>query len=150
MIGAVSVILWSLILVVSIKYAILIMRADNRGEGGIVACWRCSAPATPSPNLARRPADLRADRRRSSLRRRRHHARHLGPVRRRGLKVDAPALSAFVLPITVGVLIALFLAQRFGTGSIGRIFGPIMLVWFAVLALLGPTASPRRRRSCRP
>ena len=54
-----------------------------------------------------------------------------------GLKVDAPALTPFVLPITVVVLIALFLAQRFGTGSIGRVFGPIMLAWFAVLALMG-------------
>ncbi len=137
-IGAVSVILWSLILVVSIKYAILIMRADNRGEGGIVAMLALLHAREAKPGTWRAvllifgligAALLYGDGAITPA------ISVLSAVE--GLKVDAPALSSFVLPITVVVLIALFLAQRFGTGSIGRIFGPIMLVWFAALALLG-------------
>ena len=137
-IGAVSVILWSLIFVVSIKYAILIMRADNRGEGGIVAMLALLHAREAKPGTWRAvllifgligAALLYGDGAITPA------ISVLSAVE--GLKVDAPALSAFVLPITVVVLIALFLAQRFGTGSIGRVFGPIMLVWFAALSLLG-------------
>ena len=137
-IGAVSVILWSLILVVSIKYAILIMRADNRGEGGIVALLALLHARDAKPGTWRvgllifglvGAALLYGDGAITPA------ISVLSAVE--GLKVDAPALSAFVLPITVAVLIVLFLAQRFGTGSIGRIFGPVMLGWFALLAVLG-------------
>ena len=137
-IGAVSVILWSLVLVVSVKYAILIMRADNRGEGGIVAMLALLRAREAKPGTWRAvlligglvgAALLYGDGAITPA------ISVLSAVE--GLKVDEPALTPFVLPITVGVLIVLFLAQRFGTGSIGRIFGPIMLVWFAVLALLG-------------
>ena len=137
-IGAVSVILWSLILVVSIKYAILIMRADNRGEGGIVALLALLHAREAKPGTWRvgllifglvGAALLYGDGAITPA------ISVLSAVE--GLKVDAPALSAFVLPITVAVLIVLFLAQRFGTGSIGRIFGPVMLGWFALLAVLG-------------
>ncbi len=137
-IGAVSVILWSLILVVSIKYAILIMRADNRGEGGIVAMLALLRAREAQPGTWRvgllvfgliGAALLYGDGAITPA------ISVLSAVE--GLKVDAPSLAAFVLPITIVVLIVLFLAQRFGTGSIGRIFGPIMLVWFAVLAALG-------------
>ena len=136
--GAVSVILWSLILVVSIKYAILIMRADNRGEGGIVALLALLHARDAKPGTWRvgllifglvGAALLYGDGAITPA------ISVLSAVE--GLKVDAPALSAFVLPITVAVLIVLFLAQRFGTGSIGRIFGPVMLGWFALLAVLG-------------
>ena len=137
-IGAVSVILWSLVLVVSVKYAILIMRADNRGEGGIVAMLALLRAREAKPGTWRAvllvgglvgAALLYGDGAITPA------ISVLSAVE--GLKVDAPGLTRFVLPITVGVLIVLFLAQRFGTGSIGRIFGPIMLVWFVVLALLG-------------
>ena len=91
--GIVSVILWSLIVIVSFKYAILIMRADNRGEGGIVALLgaaRC--PACAGRELARLPADRRADRRRTALRRRRHHAGDFGAeCRRRSQARRTPA-----------------------------------------------------------
>ena len=137
-IGAVSVILWSLILVVSIKYAILIMRADNRGEGGIVAMLALLRAREARPGTWRAvllvgglvgAALLYGDGAITPA------ISVLSAVE--GLKVDEPGLAPFVLPITITVLIVLFLAQRFGTGSIGRIFGPIMLVWFVVLALLG-------------
>ena len=137
-IGAASVILWSLILVVSIKYAILIMRADNRGEGGIVAMLALLRAREAKPGTWRAvllvfgligAALLYGDGAITPA------ISVLSAVE--GLKVAAPALTPFVLPITVVILIALFLAQRFGTAFIGRIFGPIMLVWFASLALLG-------------
>ena len=137
-VGAVSVILWSLIVVVSIKYAILIMRADNRGEGGIVAMLALLRSREAKPGTWRAvilvfglvgAALLYGDGAITPA------ISVLSAVE--GLKVAAPALTPFVLPITVVILIALFLAQRIGTASIGRIFGPIMLVWFAVLALLG-------------
>ena len=83
--GAVSVILWSLILIVSIKYAVLILRADNRGEGGIVAMLALLRAREARPgHLAGRAAGAGADRRRPAVRGRGHHAGHLGPVGRRG------------------------------------------------------------------
>ena len=137
-VGAVSVILWSLVLVVSVKYAILIMRADNRGEGGIVAMLALLRARDAKPGTWRAvllvgglvgAALLYGDGAITPA------ISVLSAVE--GLKVDEPGLAPFVLPITVTVLIVLFLAQRLGTASIGRIFGPIMLVWFAMLALLG-------------
>jgi len=137
--GLLSLIFWALTLVVSVKYVGFIMRADNDGEGGILALlalvparlreggrWGTSALAvavifgaallygdgiiTPAISV-------------------------LSAVE--GLEVAAPELKRFVVPITVGVLVALFAIQRHGTGGIGRIFGPIMLAWFATMALLG-------------
>ncbi len=137
-VGAVSVILWSLVVVVSIKYAILIMRADNRGEGGIVAMLALLRAREARPGTWRAvllvvglvgAALLYGDGAITPA------ISVLSAIE--GLKVDQPALTPYVLPLTIAVLIGLFLAQRFGTGSIGRIFGPIMLVWFVVLALLG-------------
>src|ERR1700726_3662851 len=136
--GVVSLILWALILIISIKYALLILRADNRGEGGIVALLalrsaRNARPATWRAQLlivglvgaallygdgAITPAISVL----SAL---------------EGLKVDAPSLAPAVMPLTVIILIGLFVMQRKGTGFIGNIFGPVMLGWFFVIALLG-------------
>ncbi len=137
-IGAVSVILWSLIVVVSIKYAILIMRADNRGEGGIVAMLALLHARDAKPGTTRAvllifglvgAALLYGDGAITPA------ISVLSAVE--GLKVDAPSLTPLVLPITIAVLVALFLVQHRGTGFIGRVFGPIMLLWFAVLGILG-------------
>jgi KUP system potassium uptake protein len=136
--GIVSVILWSLVLIVSFKYAILIMRADNRGEGGIIALlalldvrnaprgsWRASlmivgligakllygdGVITPAISV-------------------------LSAVE--GLKLDAPQLAPLVVPISIAILIGLFLVQSKGTAFIGNIFGPVMLLWFLVIGALG-------------
>src|SRR6202022_1196712 len=136
--GVVSLILWALILIISVKYALLILRADNRGEGGIVALLallsaRNAPPATWRAQLlivglvgaallygdgAITPAISVL----SAL---------------EGLKVDAPSLAPAVVPLTLIILIGLFVMQRKGTGFIGNIFGPVMLGWFVVLALLG-------------
>src|SRR6185369_3158263 len=98
--GIVSLIFWSLIIVISIKYAILIMRADNYGDGAI----------TPAISV-------------------------LSAIE--GIKVDAPQLAILVVPLTVAILVLLFIIQRMGTSWIGGIFGPVMLVWFLVIGLLG-------------
>ena len=136
--GVVSLIFWSLIVVISIKYAILIMRADNHGEGGILALL-----ALISPRRAKQS---------------RRHATivvigligatllygdgALTPAISvlsaiEGLKVYAPEMNRAVVPLTALILVVLFIIQRKGTAWIGGIFGPIMLVWFVVIGLLG-------------
>ena len=136
--GALSLILWSLVVVVSLKYAVLILRADNRGEGGIVALlallnardaapgsWRASLLVVGLIGAALLYGDGAITPAISVL----------SAVE--GLKVDAPMLGPVVLPLTVVILVALFVVQWRGTGFIGGIFGPVMVAWFAVLALLG-------------
>ena len=137
-IGVVSVILWSLILIVALKYAILILRADNHGEGGIVALlalldvrhaprgsWRASLLIVGLIGAALLYGDGVITPAISVL----------SAVE--GLKLDAPALAPMVVPITIAILLGLFLVQRKGTDFIGNIFGPVMLTWFAVISLLG-------------
>jgi KUP system potassium uptake protein len=138
-IGACSLVLWSLVVVVSIKYLLFVLRADNRGEGGILALtelvvgrdrvigrmWLLlmvglfgmallygDGIITPAISV-------------------------LSAVE--GLEVAAPSLSSWVLPIAVAILLLLFSAQRRGTGGIGALFGPVMLVWFTTLGVLGLT-----------
>jgi KUP system potassium uptake protein len=136
--GIVSVILWSLILIVALKYAILILRADNHGEGGIVALlalldvrhapsgsWRASLLIVGLVGAALLYGDGVITPAISVL----------SAVE--GLKLDAPALVPMVVPITIAILLGLFLVQRKGTDFIGNIFGPIMLAWFIVIGLLG-------------
>jgi KUP system potassium uptake protein len=136
--GIVSLIFWSLIVVISIKYAILIMRAGNHGEGGILALLALISP------------------RRAKQSRRRAAMVVVGLVGAtllygdgtitpaisvlsaiEGLKIYAPQLDRIVVPLTVAILIVLFLIQRNGTAWIGHIFGPVMLVWFVVIGILG-------------
>src|ERR1700736_3890485 len=137
-VGIVSLIFWSLIVVISIKYAILIMRADNHGEGGILALLALISP------------------RRAKQSRRRAAMVVVGLVGAtllygdgtitpaisvlsaiEGVKIYAPQLERIVVPLTVAILVVLFLIQRNGTAWIGHIFGPVMLVWFVVIAILG-------------
>ncbi|WP_082476088.1 KUP/HAK/KT family potassium transporter [Methylobacterium sp. Leaf99] len=136
--GAVSLILWALILIVSIKYAVLILRADNRGEGGIVAMLALLGARHAKPGSWQAvllvvglvgAALLYGDGAITPA------ISVLSAVE--GLKVDAPGLSRFVVPITLAILVGLFLVQSKGVAFIGRIFGPVMLVWFVVLALMG-------------
>jgi KUP system potassium uptake protein len=136
--GAVSTIFWSLILVVSLKYAVLILQADNKGEGGVVAMLALLKAREAAPGTARAgllvvgligAALLYGDGAITPA------VSVLSAVE--GLEVDAPSLKPAVLPIAVAILIGLFLVQRQGTGFIGRIFGPTMIGWFLVIALLG-------------
>jgi len=136
--GVVSLILWALILIISLKYALLILRADNRGEGGIVALLALLSARNARPGSWRAQllvvglvgaALLYGDGAITPA------ISVLSAIE--GLKVDAPSLAPAVVPITIVILIGLFMIQKQGAGFIGRIFGPVMLAWFAVLAALG-------------
>ncbi|MDE2332179.1 MAG: KUP/HAK/KT family potassium transporter, partial [Bradyrhizobium sp.] len=136
--GVASLILWALILIISVKYAMLIMRADNRGEGGIVALLALLSARNARPGTWRAQllvvgligaALLYGDGAITPA------ISVLSAIE--GLKVDAPSLTPVVVPLTVAILIGLFVMQKQGTGFIGKIFGPVMLGWFVALALLG-------------
>jgi KUP system potassium uptake protein len=136
--GMLSLITWALVIVVTLKYVIVVMRADNHGEGGVLALM---ALVSQEPGLSSR---------------RRNVYVILGMLGAalfygdclltpaisvlsavEGLNVATPAFEPVILPIAMAVLIGLFAAQHFGTGGIGHLFGPIMLVWFAILFVLG-------------
>lgn len=137
-IGAVSVIFWALMLVVTLKYVILILRADNHGEGGILALTALAAQAV-AKKPALRAALLLLGMAGATL----FYGDGvitpaisvLGAVE--GLQLVAPALQAYVVPVAMAVLLGLFLVQRHGTGAVGKAFGPVMLIWFIVLTVSG-------------
>jgi KUP system potassium uptake protein len=135
--GVLSLIFWALILIISVEYLAFVMRADNRGEGGIVALMSLVS-------------------KRASLSRRRTVLVALGLFGAallygdgmitpaisvlsaiEGLKVATPVFAPYVVWITIAVLIALFAVQKYGTGKVGLVFGPIMILWFSVIAVLG-------------
>ncbi|MDP3211317.1 potassium transporter Kup [Methylotenera sp.] len=138
MFGILSLIVWALILVVSIKYVAFIMRADNRGEGGIMALL-----ALASRNVADDAKKQRNIMLLGILGACMFYADGiitpaisvLSAVE--GLEVAAPILHPLILPITLVVLFLLFWAQSKGTALVGAFFGPIMLLWFSTLAILG-------------
>src|ERR1700760_2307475 len=136
--GVVSLILWALILIISVKYALLILRADNRGEGGIVALLALLSARNSRPGTWRAQLLIVGLVGAALL----YGDGAITPAisvlsALEGLKVDAPSLAPAVMPLTVIILIGLFVMQRKGTGFIGNIFGPAMLGWFFVIALLG-------------
>src|SRR5580698_2651557 len=134
--GVLSLVFWTLIVTISIKYCLFVMRADNRGEGGILALMSLIGANSFAPGV-RLPTGMGL----------------LGAALIYGDGVITPAISVlsalegvnvvtetlkpFVMPVAVVILLVLFSAQRFGTEKIGRAFGPVMLVWFLVIALLG-------------
>jgi len=142
--GVVSLVIWSLTLVVTVKYLACLMRADNHGEGGIMALLALV------PDRVRRVG-------------------RVGPIAAlvvvgasllfgdgiitpaisvlaamEGLEVATVALKPYVVPLTVGILVGLFALQRRGTGTIGRLFGPVMVLWFVTIAVLGVVHILRR------
>ena len=137
--GVVSLVFWTLMLVVTLKYLAFVMRADNRGEGGILALMAL---------LPERFREARTGREKSLL-----MLVLIGTALLFGDGVITPAISVlsateglalvnenfadYSVPITVAILVALFAVQRKGTHSIGRVFGPIMVTWFGFLAVLG-------------
>jgi len=138
LLGIVSLIFWGLTMIVSLKYVTLVLRADNRGEGGIMALMALALNSVT-----------------------RHSRWHyvlmvigvfgatmfygdsvitpaisvLGAIE--GLEVATPGLEKYVVPLTIVVLVALYSVQKHGTAGIGRFFGPVMIVWFAALAVMG-------------
>jgi KUP system potassium uptake protein len=135
--GALSLIFWSLLIVVTVKYVVFIMRADNNGEGGVMAL---AALAHRSSGLSRRLKAVIAVASLAGL------ALFYGDGMLtpaisvlsavEGLGVESKSLAELVLPITLVILIGLFLLQRRGTERIGKLFGPVMVVWFVTLAWL--------------
>jgi KUP system potassium uptake protein len=137
-VGIVSLIFWSLIVVISIKYAILIMRADNNGEGGILALLALVSPQRARESRRRALMVLVGLIGATLL----YGDGAITPAISvlsaiEGIKVYAPHLDRFVVPLTVAILLALFMVQRKGTSFIGGMFGPVMLTWFVVIAVLG-------------
>ena len=136
--GVLSLILWSLLLVISVKYLVFVLRADNRGEGGIIALTALVTPVKASSK-----------------------GRHLilivlglfgacllygdGMITPaisvlsavEGLGVATPVFDPYIIPITVSILVLLFWFQRRGTAGVGAVFGPVIVVWFGVLSVLG-------------
>ncbi len=136
--GILSLVFWTLTVVVSLKYVTLILRADNNGEGGLIAMLALASVAVRDrPTVRRRlllvgifgTAIFFGDGVITPA------VSVLSAVE--GLEVAAPALHRFIVPITLVVLTGLFAAQRFGTATVGIFFGPVTLLWFVVLAVLG-------------
>jgi len=141
--GVLSLVVWALVLVIVVKYLTFIMRADNRGEGGILALLALQS-GVRSPRWTRIAGFLGlfgagllygdgAITPAISI---------LGAVE--GLEVATPALAVAVVPITVVILIGLFAVQRYGTGRIGAVFGWVMLLWFVSIAAVGVVAVLRQ------
>lgn len=136
--GVLSLIFWSLILVISVKYLLLVLRADNKGEGGIIALTALVSPPTEKTK-GRRWLLVLAGLFGAALL---YGDSMITPAISvvsaiEGLQVATPFFEPYVIPITIGILIALFAVQSKGTAGIGTIFGPITLVWFVTLAILG-------------
>ena len=134
--GILSLVFWSLNFVVAFKYIGLVLRADNRGEGGILALLALLRPRKNSAVQASLvglglfgAALLYGDGVITPA------ISVLGAME--GLEVAAPGMGRFVVPVTCGILLALFAIQKYGTATVGRLFGPVMLVWFVAIALLG-------------
>lgn len=136
--GVLSVMFWTIMLLVSLKYVIIIMRADNRGEGGSLALLALASELNKGrPKIRWFVATLGVMA--AALF---YGDSMITPAISvlsavEGLNVVAPQLSSYVLPITFLVLTALFLVQKHGTGVMGMAFGPIMIFWFATLGILG-------------
>jgi KUP system potassium uptake protein len=136
--GGLSTIFWALMIAVSLKYVTLIMRADNRGEGGIMALLALATSSVRKNPGLRVPIAMIGLLGASLF----YGDAVLTPAISvlsavEGLQVGHLALSHLVLPISVGVLIGLFALQRHGTGTVGALFGPIMVLWFLALGAVG-------------
>ena len=137
--GVLSLIFWSLVLVISVKYLVFVLRADNHGEGGILALTALVTPVVGTGHRGRRrplvliglfgAALLYGDGMITPA------ISVLSAVE--GLKVATPIFEPYILPLTAAILVGLFLFQRRGTGGVGRVFGPVTALWFLTLAVLG-------------
>ncbi|EGD53753.1 potassium transporter [Gordonia neofelifaecis NRRL B-59395] len=137
--GVISLIFWSIMIIVTVTYVLLAMRADNDGEGGILALMtllkRWATQIRPRTFITLSALGILGA------------ALFLGDSiitpaisvlsAVEGLKVINPELHSWVVPLTALIVFVLFLAQRFGSGHVGRLFGPVMVVWFAVISVLG-------------
>ena len=141
--GVLSLILYALVIVVSVKYISIVMKADNQGEGGILALTALLPDSTGRPSRGRLAADrpllialgifgaalLYGDGMITPA------ITVLGAIE--GLQVATPFFSPYVLPLSVAIIVGIFVIQRFGTHRVGGLFGPVMVVWFVTIGMLG-------------
>ena len=136
--GVLSLVLWSLFIIISLKYIVLVMRADNRGEGGVLALMSLIRARGESLRMYRGvlaglglfgAALLYGDSMITPA------ISVLSAVE--GLKVTTPGIERFVIPLTIVVLVGLFAMQRAGTAKVGTVFGPVMVIWFTTIGALG-------------
>ena len=133
--GILSLVFWAIVLVVALKYVVFVMRADNQGEGGTMALLSLVLPAAGRLKDVVLVVGLAG----ASL--------FFGDAMItpaisvlsaiEGLEIATPGIKPYVVPIAAGVLVALFAIQRRGSGKVGKLFGPVMVAWFVVLALAG-------------
>ncbi len=143
--GVLSLIFWSLIVVISVKYLVYVMRADNHGEGGILALLALLDPWRQGKGRRRWLVVILGIFGASLL----YGDGMITPAISvlsaiEGLELATPAMVPVVVPITVTILVLLFIFQRRGTGRVGSVFGPVMLFWFSTLAVLGILGIVRR------
>ena len=136
--GIMSIFFWTLTVIVSIKYVALVLRADNNGEGGLVAMLALASQAVKDKPQLRRVLLIIGIFGTSLF----YGDGVITPAISvlsavEGLEIISPAFKDYVVPVTLVILFALFVVQKRGTTGIGKFFGPITLVWFAVLGLLG-------------
>lgn len=136
--GVLSLVFWALIIVVSVKYVVFIMRADNQGEGGIMAMLALVQRATADTPRAKLLLTILGIFGAALF----YGDSMITPAISvlsavEGLKVAAPALDTMIVPLALVILVALFTLQSKGTASVGTLFGPIMVIWFTTIALLG-------------
>lgn len=136
LVGAVSTVFWALMLVVTLKYVILVLRANNHGEGGVMALL---ALAVTKAKQQHRPWLLLLGVMGGALF---YGDSVLTPAISvlsaiEGLQVVSPGLASFVMPLSAAILFGLFAVQRFGTQAVGKLFGPVIIVWFLVLGAIG-------------
>jgi KUP system potassium uptake protein len=133
--GILSLLIWTLILIVTVKYVFFLLRADNRGEGGILSLYtlvRLAAGRRSVPVLLLALAGAALFAGDAAIT---PAISVLAAVE--GLELVLPAMTGYVIPVTGGILIALFMVQRRGTASVARLFGPICVAWFVTLGCLG-------------
>ncbi|MET3130140.1 KUP system potassium uptake protein [Oxalobacteraceae bacterium GrIS 1.11] len=136
--GVISLIFWGLTIIISLKYVTLVLRADNRGEGGIMALMALALSSVSKLSRWNFPLMLVGVFGATLF----YGDSVITPAISvlsaiEGLEVAAPALQPYVVPLTIAVLVALYAVQSHGTAGIGRWFAPIMLIWFATLAVMG-------------
>ena len=136
--GVLSLIFWALVIIISVKYLVFVLRADNHGEGGILSLMALTTPITPSGKSENAMLILLGIFGAALL----YGDGIITPAISvlsavEGLTVATPALGSYIVPIAAAILVALFVFQSRGTAGVGTVFGPVTLVWFLVLATLG-------------